>query len=189
MRKDRIESLKFLDIGCGLHGTSGFVNLDYWWRPEVEVCWDLTKDSLPFESNRFKGVFSEHCFEHVSLDTFRDSMRDVLRVLIPGGTARIVMPDGELYFDIYQDLKNGGSRVMPFIEEYITPMARINGLFRNHGHVFIYDFETVKHVMEEIGFCDIKKESFGKGREESLAKRDTDWRAIESLYVEGRKPS
>ena len=73
-------------------------------------------------------------------------------MLKPGGVVRIVMPDGEIYLDIYQKRKQGATELMPFEEGYISPMARINGIFRNHGHRFIYDFETMKRLMEEVGF-------------------------------------
>lgn len=84
------------------------------------------------------------------------------------GTLRIIMPDGELYLDIYQDRKNGGKKEMPFEEGNDTPMARINGIFRNHGHLFIYDFQTVANVLKGIGFVEIKKQSYQMGRMPAL---------------------
>ena len=77
---------------------------------------------------------------------------------------------------------------MPYEREegYPTPMSRINGIFRNHGHQFIYDFETFKYLLVKTGFKDIKKESFGHGRDPRLL-IDQQMRADESLYVEATR--
>lgn len=65
---------------------------------------------------------------------------------------RIVVPDGELYFDIYQKKKLGDDIKLPYEELYMTPMARINGIFRENGHLFIYDFLSMKMLLEKAGF-------------------------------------
>ena len=96
------------------------------------------------------------------------------------------MPDGEIYLDIYQKRKQGSTELMPFEEGYISPMARINGIFRNHGHRFIYDFETMKRLMEEVGFKNIKKCSYRNGTDQRLL-IDQESRSPESLYVEAIK--
>jgi hypothetical protein len=75
---------------------------------------------------------------------------------------------------------------MTYQESYISPMARINGIFRNHGHMFIYDFNTMSKILEAQGFVNIKKEKYKSGRKEELL-LDNEWRAIESLYVECEK--
>jgi predicted SAM-dependent methyltransferase len=160
IKKRRISSLRYLDIGCGPNINEDYVNLDYQWSDKIDVCWDLTKKDLPFKSDSFKGVFSEHCFEHIPFESFKKNLKEIYRVLEPGGIFRISMPDGELYLDIYQERKAGGNRLMPYEEGYISLMQRINGIFRNHGHLFIYDFETVKVLMEEVGFKNIVSQTY-----------------------------
>jgi len=186
IKKNRIKGLEYLDIGCGPNTSNDYINLDYRWDSKVDVCWDITKKKLPFEDNSFKGVFTEHCFEHVSFDNFVKNMGEIYRVLKPGGHLRLIMPDGELYINLYNRRKNGEAVKLPFEENYISPMHRINGIFRNHGHQFIYDFETVNYILKEIGFKKISKEKYNLGNDRFLL-RDTEHRAIESLYVEAVK--
>ncbi len=186
IKHKRIKNLDYLDIGCGPNTNKNFVNLDYSWDPNIDVCWDLTKNELPFSDNRFNGVFTEHCFEHISFEHFKRAMKEIYRVLKPGGTLRLIMPDGELYLDIYSKRKNGENLKMPYEEGCISPMHRINGIFRDHGHKFIYDYATVKLVLEDSGFIQIKKEQFNQGIDKQLL-RDSANRAIESLYVEATK--
>ena len=64
---------------------------------------------------------------------------------------------------------------------------RVNRIFREHGHLFIYDFDTMRQLMERNGFVSIKKETYRSGRLPALL-RDTEHRAHESLYVEASKP-
>lgn len=186
INRKKVQEIEYLDIGCGTNMHHHFVNLDYSWLPGIDVCWDITRKKLPFADCSFKGVYSEHCFEHVSYEQFKSNMHEIFRVLKPSGTLRLIMPDGEIYFDIYNKRKNGSKEKMPYEENYISGMDRINGIFRNHGHQFIYDFETVAMILRECGFADIRKEQFRSGKDEMLL-LDTESRAIESLYVEAVK--
>lgn len=186
IKSKRIKVLEYLDIGCGNNIGEGFVSLDYSWTPKLDVCWDLTKDRLPFPDNHFKGIYTEHCYEHIPLDNFKENMSEIYRILRPGGTLRLIMPDGELYLDIYNKRKNGEDIKMPYENGYISTIHRINGIFRNHGHQFIYDYATIKIVLQNAGFNQISKVQFKQGKDKRLL-RDTEWRAIESLYVEATK--
>ena len=185
-RRNRIKGLKYLNIGCGPNTIPDFVNLDYSWSPKIDVCWDLNKNWLPFSDKYFRGIFSEHCFEHISFDNFIKNMKEIYRILETDGILRLIMPDGELYFSIYENRKKGINDKMPYEDGYISPMHRINGIFRNHGHQFIYDFETVNIILKDIGFKSITKEKFNSGRNKKLLK-DSEWRSIESLYIEAIK--
>jgi predicted SAM-dependent methyltransferase len=183
----RKKKLELLNIGCGPHPDKRFINLDYSWSPEIDICWDITKKKYPIASVSLTGIYTEHCMEHIPVESFRTNCGEFFRMLKPTGNIRIIVPDGELYFSLYEERKRGNYIKMPYEENYITPMARINGLFRNHGHQFIYDFATMKKILEEAGFIDIEKESYLKGRNPCLL-IDTPGRADESLYVEATRP-
>jgi len=177
---------KLLNIGCGTYPKPEFINLDYNWNPNIDICWDITKKGYPFQANSLEGIYTEHCLEHIEMKDTLENFREFHRMLKAGGTARIVVPDGEIYLDIYQRRKQGANELLPYEEGYISPMARINGIFRGHGHRFIYDYETMKKLLEQAGFTNIKKCTYRTGSDQRLL-IDQDWRAIESLYVEAIK--
>ncbi|HLO81429.1 MAG TPA: methyltransferase domain-containing protein [Chitinophagaceae bacterium] len=184
LRQSKIEK-KYLDVGCAGNIHDNFVNLDYTWTPQIDVCWDITRP-LPFEDHSFEGIFTEHCLEHITLAECKNALKEFFRITKNNAIVRIVVPDGELYFDIYNRKKKGENIYMPYEEGYITPMARVNGIFRNHGHQFIYDFATLKLLLEMAGFRNIIRRSFKEGSNKDLL-IDSKERELESLYVEAQK--
>ncbi|MEP6951266.1 MAG: methyltransferase domain-containing protein [Ginsengibacter sp.] len=184
--KRRLQNKKYLDIGCGPNAHENFINLDYQWSPKIDICWDFTKKNLPFDDNYFEGIYTEHCLEHITLNQCEAGMKEFYRVLKVNGILRIVVPDGELYLDSYYRKKNGEDISLPYEEGYISPIARVNGIFREHGHQFIYDFYTFKLLLEKAGFKNIFKVEFGIGKNKELI-LDTEYRKIESLYIEAYK--
>ena len=68
-----------------------------------------------------------------------------------------------------------------------SPALSMNRIFRSHGHQFTYDFATMAAMLEKAGFAFVTKVCFGRGANPSLI-LDSPSRAIESLYIEARRP-
>ncbi len=165
-----------------------FCNLDYSWRPGIDVCWDVTR-GLPFPDAYVSGIFSEHMIEHVSFESGLLVLRECRRILRKGGVMRIVVPDGELYLAGYAKYRAGEPYAMPLTEEderlfpFVTPMISVNRIFREYDHLFMWDFETLRAALLKSGFSNAERRSFGEGADPKLL-RDAPDRRIESLYVE-----
>ena len=193
--KNHIQSKEYLNIGCGPNVMDSFVNLDYMWLPGVDLVWDITK-GIPFQNNRFLGIYSEHCLEHLSYHQTKFVLAEIFRLLKSSGLVRLVVPDASLYIGIYHQQKNGEKVSFPYgqtahdiDDKHITSMMVVNSIFRVHGHLYAYayDYETLKVLLESQGFIDVKQETFKHGRHDDLLV-DTEYRACESLYVEAVKP-
>ena len=181
---------KLLNVGCGPNPTKNFINLDYLWVPGVDICWDITK-GIPLESETMEGIYTEHCLEHISFLECQEAIKDFYRILKPKGIVRIIVPDGELYIDLYTRSKKGENVKFPYVSDEekqngFTPIMPVNRIFREHGHLFAYDAETLTMLLKNAGFTNIKKESYMQGRTDSLL-IDTESRKIESLYIEAEK--
>jgi predicted SAM-dependent methyltransferase len=177
----------YLNVGCGEFPADGFVNLDYFWRRGVDLCWDIVR-SCPAPDGSLRGIFTEHCLEHISLSNCRKVLKDFHRALAPGGVLRVIVPDAGLYARLYCEAQLGAAVTFPYEERYSgrTPMMHLNRIFREHGHLYAYDFETLHRLLEESGFHHIEQQLYCQGRDPVLL-LDTAERAPESLYVEAVK--
>ena len=182
-----LNSKEYLNVGCGLNLAAGFINLDYHWYPGVDICWDITQ-GFPFENKSMVGIYTEHCLEHVSFSDCSLVLTEFRRLLVPGGMVRIVVPDTELYLDLYQRAKSGDNVTFPYPETHImTPMMYVNRIFRNYGHLYAYDAQTLAEMLSKAGFTNIQRVGFMIGRDSRLL-IDSEVRAVESLYIEASSP-
>jgi predicted SAM-dependent methyltransferase len=192
INQGNVKTKNYLDIGCGPNPHEQFINLDYGWHPQVDICWDVTK-GIPLSDNAVNGIYSEHCIEHLPFESIDFVMQECHRVLQPGGTVRLIVPDGELYLTRYVHILREGSGLrLPYadgdpFDGIYSPIVSVNRIFRAHGHLFIYDFDLLQQLLQRNGFVEIKKETFGSGRDSRLL-IDSESRAVESLYVEASKP-
>ena len=104
--------------------------------------------------------------EHVSFQDSYKFMKECFRVLRSGSKIRIATPDLHRYIELFNKdsdpmkekyiqwissnwLKKGG---IPFM----NPSFVLNLVMHAWGHLFIFDFDTFKAVLEEIGFKNVK---------------------------------
>lgn len=62
--------------------------------PDSILVYDLSK-GIPFDSNSVDAVYHSHMLEHLDRDVAIQFLKEVKRVLKPGGIHRIVVPDFE----------------------------------------------------------------------------------------------
>jgi len=191
-RDARLRGREYLDIGCGPNPSPEFINLDYLWRPGIDLCWDLAH-GLPLADASLAGIFSEHCIEHVPLAVGDALLGECFRVLRPGGTVRLITPDAEQYLVGYAALRSDpAAESLPRAQgdryhgEY-TPAMSVNRVFGQFGHRFIYDLETFQVLLRGHGFVDVEHARFGESRDPNPV-LDTERRRPGSLYVEATKP-
>jgi len=89
-----------LHFGCGPRILPGWVNIDGWSFPGMDLAVDL-RQPLPFRDGSCRLIFTEHVFEHIDVDFRLSVLREFFRVLQPGGTLRIVVPDCEKFVEAY----------------------------------------------------------------------------------------
>lgn len=190
LKRNALRTHLYLNIGCGPNTLDGFINVDYQWFPKLDLCWDITK-GIPIANNSIKGIFCEHCLEHLSYTECTYVLSEFQRVLYPGGSVRIVVPDFEMYIMLYHMSKQKDKVVFPYVTDIMraegyTPLMALNRVFREHGHKVAFDYTTLQVCLNKAGFVDIQKLKYGEGRDVTLL-QDSATRQIESLYVEATK--
>ena len=180
--------------------SDGWINVDLF-ADEADLRLDL-REPLPFPDNSVSYIYCEHFFEHLEYPNVWDSMgtqvepeglqsealgflRECRRVLVPGGTLDIVVPDAGRKLMQYHTRHDGG---FPMAGTWWgpkwadTPMHRINYLFRQgREHKFAYDEETLVPVIAGMGFTDVRRRDY----DTTMDAPDHD---IGSLCVIARKP-
>jgi predicted SAM-dependent methyltransferase len=185
-----------LHLGSGPHLKAGWLNADKF-EPRADIYLN-TYARFPFKDSSFCSVYSEHMLEHVRIDKVRFLLEEVRRVLKPGGLFRVTVPDLELFARKYvegddtffkpylashrENLRNGKAKHWIVRTHGSAFMSMCNVLF--HRHRWMYDFETLRALSEEVGFSKAIKQSFREGVDGEVALLDDECRRHETLYVD-----
>jgi predicted SAM-dependent methyltransferase len=142
---------------------------------------------MPFPDNSCTALFGEHVIEHISKEDGATLLRECFRVLEPGGVLRLSTPDAGLYLRSY-----AGDRAFlnhpSFERPAETAMDRINIMMReNGGHFWIYDAESLMTMVKSAGFSSVAEKTLNDSEHPKMRGIDSEGRAFESLYVEGKK--
>lgn len=189
-----------LNLGSGLRPRPGWINVDLT-APSPDLRLDL-REPLPFASASVAEIYTEHFFEHLEFASVGDStawhldppgdpsealtfLRECWRVLVPGGTLDIVVPDAECILTEY-----AARHEQPFPahgwwgpEWCDTAMHCVNYVFRQgREHRYAYDCETMRQVLTRAGFCGTERRAFDPAK-------DAGNHAIGSLCMTAAKPA
>ena len=195
-----------LQIGAGDSILEGWLNTDYIPSHRRVIYLDATK-SFPFEDESFEYIFSEHQIEHLTYKEGLAMLRECYRILKAGGKIRIATPDLKTLIGLYsQDRSDLQQRYIKwFIDNchIYVPEACINresfvinAAFLKFGHRFIYDRETLKSAMEQVGFIDVTSYAPGESDDELLrdiesrnkAGGNEDMNRFETMVLEAKRP-
>lgn len=168
-----------LNIGCGTDYKKGWVNIDNNSDNNIEkldLNWDL-RNPLPFDDGSVDYVFNEHFFEHLTVEEGQTAMKDLMRVLKPGGVMRIAMPDLEKAIDNYKD-KNWKKTQVPFLKRFglgfvKTRAELLNMNFSWWGHKWLYDWEELERRLKEAGYANIARCERTKSSHKDLRNLET----------------
>ena len=176
-----------LNLGAGPRGLddSHWINVDGFRDRNVHYTLDISRP-LPFPSASVDGVFCEHVLEHFSQEDGEQIAREMHRILRPGGSIRIVVPDAELLMKRYASAPH--ELVAWRSAGHETAMEVVNACFRQrYEHQFLYDWLTMEKMLLRAGFDRVARASFGSAVLSPKLVLDTPKYEWESLYVEASK--
>ena len=150
---------------------------------------------LPIPGQSAKVVYCSHVLEHMSLDEFRATLRNVFRYLQPGGTFRLVLPDLEQLAKAYLDNPdpNAASRFME--ASYLGEKGTTRGLralptslFGRSKHFWMWDYKNMAAELSAAGFTSIRRAQFGDSTDPRFNEVESLGRWTDCLGVECRRP-
>jgi hypothetical protein len=178
--------VKRLNWGCGEHVADGWINSDVKDEPAIDLVADI-RNGLPLEPGSIDHAVGIHVLPEFSYPELVPVLEELRRVLKPGGTLRLALPDLRRGIDAYlrEDegyFKIGEDEVASLGGRFIVQMLWY-GYSRS---LFTADFAL--ELLQKAGFRDVRECAFGvtaSGIDEIV---ELDNREEESIFVEGTAP-
>lgn len=158
MKKTKKKPL-WLHLGCGRRNIPGFTNVDLAKFPHIDYRRPIN-DLRIFKTNSVDLIYSCHSFEYFDRLEAVNILREWRRVLKRGGVLRLAVPDFENIIKVYlkynKDLEHQGI-LGPLYGRWPIP-----GTKRIVYHKTVYDFKSLKKLLEDNGFTKIKSYDWQK---------------------------
>jgi predicted SAM-dependent methyltransferase len=174
-----------LNWGCGPCPTEGWINCDAKDGPGIDLCCDI-RDGLPLDDGSVDCIAAIHVLQDLPYADIAAALRELRRVLRPGGVLRLGLPDLDKAIDAYwhndrcyfyvpdSDARSVAAKLVTQITWYGSVRTPMN-----------YDF--VREWLLNAGFRDVRACPFGVTRSRFLELASLDNRPRESLFVEAIK--
>jgi SAM-dependent methyltransferase len=208
---------RYVQFGCGWTAPETWTNFDAsptlrferlpvvgkLWTPNAQrfprnVRYGDVLRGLPLAAGSARAVYSSHVLEHLPRNDVERAIGEAFRVLEPGGTFRMVVPDLEHAARGYlRALEGGGNEGNDsFMRETVLGLAeRPRGLLAflrswlgGSAHLWMWDWPSLRRLFEQVGFEAIRRAEFGDADDPRFADVEAEDRFRGAVAVEGRKP-
>lgn len=213
-------SFNRVNFGCGMTPTPGWVNFDnsfsiklasFFWLAKIlcklgiiskqslnyisfckqnKIFWaDATKKTFLADQS-VDVIYTSHMVEHLDKVEFKNFLIEVKRLLIPGGTLRIVVPDLEKLVKIYNKNRDADNFIQATGMCISNPKKMLDKLkflfFGFRHHLWMFDSISLTNFLKKNGFTKIKVLKPGQTLIVKPGKLNLRERAHQSLYIEAR---
>jgi predicted SAM-dependent methyltransferase len=138
-----------LHLGCNRRYIPGFIHIDMAHYPHVDH--NTAVEWLPmFEDNAIELIYASHVLEYFDRQEAVQVLHEWHRVLMPGGTLRLAVPDLEVLVTLYNTTHNLDLLLGPLYGRMISAYVPI---YHRTG----YDFQSLRLVLEDAGFCSVHR--------------------------------
>jgi SAM-dependent methyltransferase len=133
---------------------------------------DIVK-GLPLSDGCAEAVFASHVLEHLPLADMRTALRNTLRILKPGGTFRLIVPDlherARRYVERFAANPDDAEAAMDFVASTdLGEAGAASGVLRRlrralgHArHEWMWDYPAMAGELAAAGFTSIRRAKFG----------------------------
>jgi predicted SAM-dependent methyltransferase len=213
----------YVNVGCGLVAPADWINLDgslsvlLGNHPLIERVagrvlglskaawpsgirhWDV-RDGLPFGDGGVDGVYASHFLEHLSYRDAGAFLADCRRVLRPGGTIRIIVPDLQAITAEYlratsSDRAEGAAdrflealACCPVTDDSVWLIRRLRAWKQLNVHKWMYDEMSLCGRVRAAGFTDVHRCGFMESDLRCVRTVEREISFVHGLCVEGRTP-
>jgi SAM-dependent methyltransferase len=172
-----------LNLGCGPKAAPGWLNCDVAALAGVDLRSDL-RAGLPLAQASVDCIAGIHLLQDLEWPRIAPALRELHRVLKPGGVLRLAVPDldkaihaylagdGRYFYVPDADARSVGAKLVTQITWYGSARTP-------------FTFGALEEWLLAAGFARVERMSFGQSARQGLAALDN--RERESLFVEAWK--
>jgi len=150
-----------LYLGSGRKHIPDFIHIDLDDCPHLDYRHDIAELSM-FSENSVDLLYTSHSFEYFDRQEGERVLKEWYRILRPGGTLRIAVPDFEAIIQVYlkykKDLEHKGI-LGPLYGRMAIKTKKGDELIY---HKTIYDFKSLKKLLQSVGFKNIRRYDWEK---------------------------
>ena len=147
-----------LHLGSGKRYIPGFVHVDINKFPHVDFVHDIR--TLPMiKRNSVELIYFCHGIEYFDRLEIKNVLKEWKRVLKKGGTLRLAVPNFEALIKAYKKYNELDKVIGPLYGRWeITQKNKTLVIY----HKTVYDFKSIKKVLKDAGFTNIKRYDWRK---------------------------
>jgi hypothetical protein len=207
---------RYVQFGCGMCAPETWLNFDagpaFWLQsrlpflrpllikkgfppyPKNIQYGDVIK-GLPVSPQSAEAVYCSHVLEHMTLDEFRLTLRNVFSYLRPGGTFRMVLPDLEQLINAYNNDPAPGASSRFMQDSFLGEPTLARGLkslptalFGRARHLWMWDYKGLAEQLAAAGFTDIRRAQMGDSPDPHFKDVESIERWPDCLGVDCKRP-
>jgi SAM-dependent methyltransferase len=232
----QVQGKSRLHLGCGLVTPPDWLNVDGSWNARLgkyprlrralvtgrlipnrstavawneDICVLDVRRPLPWPADTFDAVYASHLLEHLYRDQAVLLLQECLRVIVPGGVIRLVVPDLEHIIRSYLEhresfMSNDGSATWAPADEFMrrllmkepnAPHGNVihqvySRLLDFHSHKWMYDAQSLRNCMQYTGFVNVEQRGYLDSHIVGVEAVEQASRVLEGagICIEGIKP-
>jgi len=173
-----------LQFGCGAFPAAGWINTNLEPGPGVDLPGDI-KTGLPLPTGSIDYIASMHALVELPYLEVVPALKELRRVLVPGGVLRLGLPDldraiaafvagDRSYFSIPDD------EIRTLSGKFVVQMTWYG------TNLMMFNFEVARELLERAGFRDVVRCGYRETASEHPEIVELDNRSRETLFVEAR---
>lgn len=178
-------AVRRLNWGCGPHPVAGWINADLLTGPGIEISRDI-RAGLPLESATIDYITSIHALQDLPYREVVPALQELYRVLRPGGTLRLALPDLERGVAAY--VRNDADYFVVPDTEVLTISGKLIVQMTWYGASrMMFTYEFAEELLLRAGYDHVSRCAFQQTLSAFPAIVELDNRERETLFIEATK--